>query len=165
MGGIEALRRRRDVIAALGHGQRDDADLGPRQRLQHRSDVEGLDEVDHRAGDAHRRCVGLLLDHRRQPVLRLELFAHVDVGLAHARADDRPFMVGPGVEKVVEIDRLMGAVKVADADMDDARLEIGPAVVGLAHARRQLREGGRREFDAHGFLSTGMTFRGAVSLS
>ena len=72
MGRIEALRRRRNVIAALGHGQRDDADLRPRQRFEHRADLERLDEVDHRAGHAGGRRAGLLLDDRRQPVLRLE---------------------------------------------------------------------------------------------
>ncbi len=71
---------------------------------------------------------GLLLDDRRQPVLRLELRAHVDVRLAHARADERPVVVGAGVEKVVEIDRLMGAMEVADADVDDSRLEIGAPI-------------------------------------
>ncbi len=81
------------------------------------------------------RRVGLLLDDGRQPVLRLELFPHVDVGLAHAGADDRPIAIDPGIEQVVEIDRLMGAVKVADADMEDAGLEVGPPVVRLAHAR------------------------------
>ena len=49
-----------------------------------------------------------------------ELLAHVDVGVAHARADERPVVVVAGVEQVVEIDRLMGAVEVADADVEDA---------------------------------------------
>ena len=48
-----------------------------------------------------------------------ELLAHGHVGLAHAGADDRPVAVAPGVEEVVEIDRLMGAMKIADADMDE----------------------------------------------
>ena len=67
------------------------------------------------------RRVRLLLDDRRQPVLRLKLCAHVDVRLAHARADERPVAIGAGVEEIVEIDRLMGAMKVADADMNDPR--------------------------------------------
>ena len=53
VGRIEALGRGRDVVAALGHGQRHDPDLGPRERAEHRLDVERRDEVDHRAGDAH----------------------------------------------------------------------------------------------------------------
>ena len=42
------------------------------------------------------------------------------VAVEHAGADERPVVVAPGIEQVVEIDRLMGAVEIADAEMHDA---------------------------------------------
>jgi hypothetical protein len=98
---VETLRGWRNVVAAFGHGQRHDADLGTGEAGEHRLDGERLDEVDHRAGDPQGRGARLLLDHGRQPVLRAELLPHVDVRLAHARADERPVVVEPGVEQVV----------------------------------------------------------------
>ena len=94
MGGIEMLRRGGDVIAAFGDGERDDADRRINQRGEVGGDVERLDEIDHRAGDMRRTGVGLLFDDGGEPVLRLELLAHSDVGLADAGADDRPVAVG-----------------------------------------------------------------------
>ena len=41
-------------------------------------------------------------------------------GVAHARSDDRPVVIAAGVEEIVEIDRLMRAMKIADAEMNDA---------------------------------------------
>ena len=37
----------------------------------------------------------------------------------------RPVVVAAGVEQIVEIDRLMGAVEIADAEMHDARPQVG----------------------------------------
>ncbi len=69
--------------------------------------------------------IGLLLDHGGQPILRLQLLAHGFVGLAHAGADERPVVVEADVEQVVEIDGLVGAMEIADAEMHDAGGEIG----------------------------------------
>ena len=77
-----------------------------------------------------RAAVGFLLDHGGQPVLRHQLLAHGLVGLADAGADQGPVMIGAGGEEVVEIDGLMGAVEVADAEMDDAGGEGAPVIGG-----------------------------------
>ncbi len=53
-------------------------------------------------------------------ILRGELGAHVDVVFAHAGADDRPVVIASRSEQIVEIDRLMGAVEIADADVNDS---------------------------------------------
>ncbi len=124
MGRVEPLRGRRNIVSAFGDRQRHDADFRTRQHLQRRRDVEGFDEIDHRPGDANRRRVGFLFDDGRQPILLGELLAHDDVVVFHAGADERPIVVAPGAEQVVEIDRLMGAMKVADAEMHDAGAEL-----------------------------------------
>ena len=96
--------------------------------LEHRRDVERLDEVDHRPGHPDRRRLRLLLDDRRQVILSGELGAHVDVVFAHAGADDRPVVIAPGGEQIVEINRLMRAMEIADADVNDAGAEIGAVI-------------------------------------
>ncbi len=63
--------------------------------------------------------IGLLLDHGGQPVLSLQLLAHGLVGWPHARADQRPVVIEPEVEQVIEIDGLMRAMEIADAEMHD----------------------------------------------
>ena len=60
----------------------------------------------------------------------------------------------PGIEEIVEIDRLMRPMKIADPDVDDAGAEIGAFVVRTADARRQSRQGGGGKFDGHLFMST-----------
>ena len=62
----------------------------------------------------------VLLDHGGQPVLLLELVAADLLALEHAGADDRPVMAVAGIEQVVEIDRLVRAMEIADAEMHDA---------------------------------------------
>ena len=75
---------------------------------------------------------GVLLDHGGQPILLLELLAAGLLAVEDAGADDRPVVVEPGIEQVVEIDRLMRAVEVADAEMQDAGLERGAIVFRAA---------------------------------
>ena len=140
MGGIEILRRRRDVIAALGDRQRDDADLGPGERVEHRGDIAGLDEIDHRAGDARTSVVSASCSTTVVSQSCSPSFSRiVHVGVAHAGADDRPIVVAAGVEQIVEIDRLMRAMKIADADMNDA---------GAADRRVDISERRRRRAGA-----------------
>ena len=47
------------------------------------------------------------------------------LAVEHAGADDRPVVVAAGIEQLVEIDGLMGAVEIADAEMQDAGRELG----------------------------------------
>jgi len=58
-----------------------------------------------------------LLDDGRQPILLAELFPHEDVGCADARADQRPIVLAAIIEEIIEVDRLMRAMKVAYAEM------------------------------------------------
>ena len=69
-----------------------------RQRGEIGGDIEGLHEIDHDAGHCAALVLRFLLDDGREPVLRRELLPHRDVGLAHARADDRPVVIGAGIE-------------------------------------------------------------------
>ena len=67
---------------------------------------------------------GFLFDDSGQPILRLEFLPHVLVGNAHAGPDQGPVAVDPQIEQRVEIDRLVGAMEIADAEMDDAGREV-----------------------------------------
>ena len=140
MGGIEMLGRWRDVVAALGDGQRDDASARLGERVHERRDIVRPDKIDHRTGDADMRRLRLLLDDCRQPVLFLKLLTDRDVRIAHPRPDDRPVVIAPGVEQIVEIDRLMRAVKVADANMNDAGAKVRASIFRRRDACRQARE-------------------------
>ena len=53
-----------------------------------------------------------------------EFFAAALLAVEHAGADHRPVVVAAGVEQVVEIDRLMRAMEIADAEMHDAGLQV-----------------------------------------
>ncbi len=124
MPGVELARRRIDEIAALGDGQRDDADRRIGKSFDDGGGLAGRQEVDHHAGDVRLPVARILLDHRGQPVLLLQLLAACLLALEHAGADDRPVMSVARVEQIVEIDRLMRAVEIADAEMQDAGLEV-----------------------------------------
>src|SRR3546814_16872127 len=91
----------------------------------HRRDqraVRGIDlhEVDHGADTARALSLGIELDHRRQPILRLERLAHPGIGRTHSRAEDRPVVVLAQSAQIVEIGRHMRAVEINQADMKDS---------------------------------------------
>ncbi len=44
-------------------------------------------------------------------------------------------MIAAGFEQPVQVDRLVGAMKIADADMDDAGREIAAGIGGLGDVR------------------------------
>lgn len=52
-------------------------------------------------------------------------------------------------EEPVEVNRHMGAVEVADPDVDDAGLEPGAIVAGACDAFGQVRQGGRVQLKCH----------------
>ena len=68
------------------------------------------------------------------------------LAVEHAGADQRPVMIAAGVEEVVEIDGLMGAVEIADAEMQDAGAQIGAPVAGPATLLGKLAERFGRQF-------------------
>ena len=90
--------------------------------------IPGHQEIDHDAGDAGLPVAGVLLDDGGQPVLFLELLPSDLLAVEHAGADDRPVMTGAGVEQIVEIDRLVRAMEIADAEMHDAGRQRGAIV-------------------------------------
>ena len=132
VGSVEPLAHRIDVIAAFGHRQPDDAD----DRVGHDADQRAValfdrQVVDHRPHNLSRGLRGVEFDQRRQTVLRQELFPHRRIIGAHARAKDRPIMRFATLHQTVQIPRLMRAVKIAHADMNDAGCQ-GAAIIGGA---------------------------------
>jgi hypothetical protein len=148
MGRIERTRCI-DEIAAFGDRHRNDADFRVGQRLHQGRDVAGGDDVDHRRGDAGGGPVVVLLDDGGQEILGLQLVAHGAVGRHHAGADDCPVMRLAGVEQVVEIDRLVGAVEIADAEMHDAGSQ-ALGVIGRHRGRgRSVLQARQRKLHSH----------------
>ena len=130
MRGIEALGRRVDVIPALGHGHRHDADRGIGHALDQWSIAfDDWRVVDHRPHDLDRTAGGIKLDQGCQIVLRRHLQALCLVKGPYARAHDRPVMRLRLLHQPVQIPGLVTAVEVAEADMDDAGREFR-AVIG-----------------------------------
>ena len=138
--GVEGAGGGVDEVAALGDGQRDDAGGGVDEAGHDRRVVHRRQELGHHAGDARRGGFGRLLDDGGQPVLAGEGVAHLHVVGGDAGADDRPVAVAAGVHQPVEVDLEVGAVEVADAEVDDAGGEVG---AGVASGGRRSR-GGRR---------------------
>ena len=91
--------------------------------------VAGHQVIDHRAGDARLHVPAVLLDHRGQPVLFGQLLAAGLFALEDAGADQRPVMIVSRIEQFVEIDRLMRAMEIADAEMQEAGLQLGAVVI------------------------------------
>ena len=104
-----------------------------------------LAEVDHRPGDPRRGPVGAPIDHRRQPVLRRQQAPLLGVVGLDPGADDRPVEIAALLEEPVQVDHLVGAMEVADADVKDARTQRRPLVAGAGDAAGQPVEIGERE--------------------
>ncbi|EKD61333.1 MAG: hypothetical protein ACD_54C00284G0001 [uncultured bacterium] len=58
---------------------------------------------------------------------------HAGIALADACAKDRPIEAFALGKKIVQIDRHMGAVEVAKADMDDAGGQFAAVIAGHLH--------------------------------
>ena len=152
MPGVECARGRVDEIAALGDGQRDDADGRIGEPFDGRGGVARHDVVDHRADDACRAVSGVLLDDGGQPVLRGQPVAPGPLALEDAGADDRPVAVHAAVEQRIEIDRLVRAVEIANAEMQDAGRQVGARIDRRSHGVGQVLQGGERKADRHQFI-------------
>ena len=79
-------------------------------------------KVDHRPDHPRRGPVGAQIDHRRQPVLRRQPAPLLGVEGLDPRADDRPVEIAALLEEPVQVEHLVGAMEVADADVEDAGL-------------------------------------------
>jgi hypothetical protein len=119
--GIEGSGRGIDAIAALGHGQRHDAQGCVVERIDDGGGVLAhRDETGHAARHSGGIRAGLQPHHGGEPVLRLKSAAHGLIARTDAGPEQRPIEIPAPVEQVVEIDRLMGTVEIADADVQDA---------------------------------------------
>ena len=126
---VKGPGHRIDVIAALGHRQGNDADIGLRHAVdQRRVACDDGQIVDHRAHHLDRLARGGEFDQRRQVVLRRQTLPHRLVIGADACADDRPVERLSRLHQPVQIPGLMRAVEIADADMHDAGLQRGAII-------------------------------------
>ena len=142
-----------DEIAALGHGQGHDADRG----IGHGGDEGGValcdgEIVDHRPGHFGAAALGRQFDERGHAILRQEPVAHARVIGADACAKDGPILRQTLLHQAVGIPGLMGAVKIAQPDMDDAGREPRAVIAGAQDVLRQIgqRGGGERNGAVHG---------------
>ena len=111
MGRVKAAGLGVDVVAAFGDGQRDDPDVRPDEDCDQAGRV-GFREIDHGAGNAGIQPARVQFDNGCQPVLRCQPLAHGRIIGLDAGADQTPVVVEPLVEQPVQINRLMGPVKV-----------------------------------------------------
>ena len=134
---LEVQRAARGIVAVafLGDGQRDDLRRGIGEpRVDTCALVAEEQNLAHAADDAPPHAGAALLDGRVQPVLRRHPVAHVRAAQAHAA--DAPRAAGRG-DRVVGVDRLMGAMKRADAEVDDAHRQTRRVVRRSRDRRRQ----------------------------
>ncbi len=143
---VQPPRRRVDVIAAFGHGQRHDADIG----LRHPRDQGGVvdlhrQEIDHRACHLGRFARRVELDQRRQAALRQKPVAHRGVTCANTRTDNRPILRKAHLHQAVRVPCLMRAVEIAQPDMHDARRQVGARISRDLNASGQRAQGRQRQ--------------------
>ena len=129
---IKPAAGRVDVIPPFGHGQGNNTD----RRIGHGTDqraIPVLDRqiVDHRPGDLGSGAGGVKFDQGGQAILRQQPFAHLCIIAAHTRPDDRPIHRQTRLHQPMQIPRLMGAVKIAQPDVYDARCQ-RTTVIGRA---------------------------------
>ncbi len=129
------------AIAALGDGQRDDANRRIGQAGNHRLGTI-LAHQQHVANAADHPDLGVRpvveLDQGVEVVLRGQCIAHRALLGACADAADAPFQPLAGVHQRIGVGRLVGTVKTAHTDMGDAGGDLGQAVVGARDRARQL---------------------------
>ncbi len=143
-----------DEIAAFRDRHRDDSDFRIGERFDYRRGLADRQDINHRRRDTCGRPVVVLLHDGRQEILGGEFLTHRLVGRQDARTDDPPVMVESFVEQVVQVDGLVRAVKIADAEMQYARDEALRIIVWHGGRLGQIRQVGAREFDRHGLRSS-----------
>ena len=141
----EGAGRLVEIVAALGDGQRHDPDRIPTQPAQHGRGIGRREQVvDDRAHDRKLR-----LARRREQgqgveaVLLGEACRLGAFGLVVDQADatDAPAGLAGQRQDPVDVDRLMGAVEVADAEVCDAGVDLLPIIGRPPHLVRQLAQG------------------------
>ena len=149
MGRIE-LAVRINEIAALGHRQGDDPDRRIGELFDDRRRVAHRQHVDHRAGHPGAGAGIVLLDDGGQVILPRQPVAHGLVGGHDAGAEDREIVPLPHLEQGVEIDRLMGPMEIADAEMHDAGTQARAVVARHRGLAGDVGKIGGAKPDAHG---------------
>lgn len=132
--GIKAAGWAREV-AIPGNRQRHQLRLGIRQKLDDGSEVVRR-VIDQRADDTYLIATRPSFHDGEQPVLVGQHFAHLRAVQAHA--DHAPLGLAK-TRQLIEMNRLMGPVKAADADVNDARCQRTAVIWGnvdLAGTRR-----------------------------
>ena len=110
------------IIAAFSHRQRHNPCGGNRHLGDQRRVVRAhLHVVDHGADDLSRFTRRVELDQGGQAILRQELRALLRICGAHPCAHNCPIQRQPLLHQLVRIPRLMGPVKVAQPNVDNAR--------------------------------------------
>jgi hypothetical protein len=71
---------------------------------------------------------GVLFYDRGQPVLFGKLFPSRLLAFEDAGPDDRPVVIVTRIEKIVEINRLMRPMEIADTEMQDAGAQAAPLI-------------------------------------
>jgi hypothetical protein len=92
---------------------------------------------------------GLELHHRSEPILRLQGLSHRPVTGANACADESPIKVFASIEEIIQIHRLVSAMKVADANVKDAGTELHTMIAWRSYGWLQIRELGQVQDPAH----------------
>ncbi len=130
--GVELAGGGREVVAALGHGERDDAGVGVRELLDHRLGIVRREEVLGDGSDDRGvpRAVGVPERQGVEAVLSVHDVLHATITRQHAHAADSPARRGVDVaaQQPIHVHRLVGAVEPADTEVHDAGGDRGPVV-------------------------------------
>ena len=140
--GIERACGRIDAVPALRDSQRHDPQVRVVEQIDDRAAIfTDRHKVHHGAADPGGIRFRFEFHDGCQPVLRSESVANSLVVGSHAGADQRPLVVFAGIEEIVEVNRLMRAVKISDADVENTGTKHPPVVGRAANGRV---EGGQR---------------------
>jgi hypothetical protein len=127
VGSVELARDRIQDVPVAGNGQADEASLRISQRGTDRSAVvRCVVVVADRADHTGRLAVMAALHHGVKPILSRQQILHI--AGAKTDAGDTPLVGNARAGKVVEVNGLMRAVKVACADMNDTPLKGRPVI-------------------------------------
>ena len=107
-------------------------------------------EVGHCAGDPSMIGSRLKLHHRCEPILVLQRLSHRSIAWADACADEGPVKVLPGIEEFIQVHRLVSAMKIADADVENAGSEVCAIISRFCDRMRQVCKMGELQSLAHG---------------
>ncbi len=164
MSRIKGLAGRIDIITTFSDRHGNNASRG-RCEIDHQSLSPFFGRygyiIDHGSGNPCLRIIGFLFDNCGKPVLRLERVPHGIITATHTSADQRPIVPLTHSEQIVQIDSLVSAMKIADAEMHDARFQTGWIVAGFVYLvealERCARQLGHDDFLQFNRVRTGLS--------